>query len=57
LEALSPGDVDLTPHIPEHHRVPVLVALADWNEDEHQNVLHEAALTGAHLLGAADREP
>jgi DNA repair exonuclease SbcCD nuclease subunit len=56
LEALSPGDVDLLPHIPEHHRVPALAALAAWTEDEHQDVLHEAALTGAHLLGAADRE-
>jgi DNA repair protein SbcD/Mre11 len=56
LEALSPTEIDLTPHIPEHHRVPVLAALAQWNEDEHQDVLHEAALTGAHLLGAADRD-
>lgn len=56
LEALLPSEVELTPHIPEHHRVPALAALAEWNEDEHQDVLHEAALTGAHLLGAADRD-
>jgi hypothetical protein len=56
LEALSPGEVDLAQHIPEHHRAGALAALAEWNEDEHQDVLHEAALTGAHLLGAADRE-
>jgi exonuclease SbcD len=57
LEALSPSEVDLLPHIPEHHRtVGDLAALAEWSDDEHQDVLHEAALTGAHLLGAADRE-
>jgi hypothetical protein len=56
LDALSPGEIDLAEHIPEHHRVPELAALATWTDDEHQDVLHEAALTGAHLLGAAEHD-
>ena len=56
LESLPPADADLSQHIPEHHRVPALAALTQWTEDEHQDVLHEAALTGAHLLGAAERD-
>jgi DNA repair protein SbcD/Mre11 len=56
IDALTPGEIDLSQVIPEHHRVPELAALAEWTDDQHQDVLHEAALTGSHLLGAAEHE-
>ena len=56
LAALPPGELKLAQQIPEHHRVPALAALGQWSEEEHREVLYEAALTGAQLLGAAERE-
>jgi hypothetical protein len=56
LAALAPADVDIAQHIPEQHRTPALAALAEWSEEEHRAVVYEAALHGAGLLGAAERE-
>jgi exonuclease SbcD len=56
LAATEPAEVKIAQHIPEQHRLPALAALAQWTEDEHRAVLYEAALTGAQLLGAAERE-
>jgi DNA repair exonuclease SbcCD nuclease subunit len=56
LAALPSNDLNLAQQIPEHHRVPALATLGQWTDDEHRAVLYEAALTGAQLLGAADRE-
>jgi DNA repair protein SbcD/Mre11 len=55
LAALEPAEVDFCQHVPEQHRAAELAALAEWTEEEHRTVLHEAALSGAQLLGAADR--
>jgi len=56
LTELEPSQVDLVQHVPEQHRTPALAALTEWTEDEHRAVLAEAALTGAQLLGAGERE-
>jgi DNA repair protein SbcD/Mre11 len=56
LAAVPPAELSLTPQIPEQHRVPALATLGNWTEDEHRTVLYEAALTGAQLLGAAERD-
>lgn len=56
LAALTPADLNLAPQIHEHHRVPALATLAQWTDEEHRAVLYEAGLTGAQLLGAAERE-
>jgi DNA repair protein SbcD/Mre11 len=56
LAAKSASEVSLTPHVAQHHRLPALSQLTEWTEDEYRGVLLEAALTGAQLLGASDRE-
>lgn len=56
LAVLEPAAVDLAQHVPSQHRVPMLAALTAWSEEEHRTVLYEAALTGAELLGAGDRD-
>jgi hypothetical protein len=48
---------DLTESVPEDHRTAALAALTTWSESEYHEVLKEAALTGAQLLGAGDRDP
>lgn len=50
------SEVSLTPHVAPYHRVPALGRLTEWTENEYRGVLLEAALTGAQLLGASDRE-
>jgi hypothetical protein len=57
LTALDPSAIDLSGSISEHHRTAQLADLAQWSDEEHRDVLLEAALTGAQLLGAGDREP
>jgi hypothetical protein len=54
--AVPHSELSLAPLIPQHHRVPGLAALGEWTAEEHRTVLYEAALTGAQLLGAAERE-
>jgi hypothetical protein len=49
-------EVDLGDDIPLHHRTPALASLAQWTDEDHAEVLREAALTGAQLLGAGERE-
>jgi hypothetical protein len=56
VAAAPPGELNLSPLIPLHHRVPPLAALGQWTDDEYRTVLNEVALTGAQLLGAAERE-
>jgi calcineurin-like phosphoesterase family protein len=56
LGALEPEAVDMGQHVPDHHRLPALAALTQWTKEEHDSVLSEAALTGAQLLGAGERE-
>lgn len=56
LAAIDPAAVDVGQHIPDQHRIPALAALGQWSEEEHREVLYEAALTGAQLLGAGERE-
>jgi DNA repair exonuclease SbcCD nuclease subunit len=56
LAAFTPAELKLAQQIPEQHRIPVLAALGQWTEEEHRQVLYEAALTGAQLLGAAERD-
>jgi exonuclease SbcD len=55
LAALEPEDVNPAKHVPQH-RSAAFAPLAEWSAEEQQAVLAEAALTGAQLLGAADRE-
>jgi DNA repair protein SbcD/Mre11 len=54
--AHAPVELDLAQQIPVHHRVPALVGLGQWTEEEYRDVLHEAGLTGAQLLGAGERD-
>lgn len=56
LAARGGAGFDLAACIPEHHRVPALAGLGQWSEDEHREILREAALTGSQLLGAGERE-
>ena len=35
---------------------PALAALGSWSAEEHRTVLYDAALTGAELLGAGERD-
>jgi exonuclease SbcD len=53
---LEPSQVDLAVHVPERHRTPDLASLADWTTADHRELLKEAALLGAQLLGADDRD-
>lgn len=50
------SEVSLLPLVAAQHRVPAFARLSDWTEGEYRGLLLEAALTGAQLLGAADRE-
>lgn len=52
----EPKDIDLGVHVPEHFRISDLAELSSWTSDDHREILHEVALTGAQLLGADDRE-
>ena len=56
MAAAPHTEISLTPHIPQQHRIPALASLGEWTAEDHRAVLYEAALTGAQLLGAADRE-
>jgi hypothetical protein len=42
--------------VPEAFRTAELAELRSWTAADHRSILHEAALTGAHLLGADDRD-
>ncbi|MDX1944054.1 MAG: hypothetical protein SFU86_01505 [Pirellulaceae bacterium] len=52
----EPQDIDLAPHIPERFRTLELAGLTHWTAEDHREILHEVALTGARLLGADDRD-
>jgi exonuclease SbcD len=56
LEGTSPGELRLGNDIPDHQRGPALASLVQWTSEEYRNVLYEAGLTGAQLLGAGERE-
>lgn len=56
LVAADAKDIDLAPHIPDRFRTVELAALSNWTADDHREILHEVALTGAQLLGADDRD-
>src|SRR4029453_9172733 len=52
----TPAELELAQQIPAHHRVSALAGLGQWTEEEYRDVLHEAGLTGAQLLGAGERD-
>ena len=52
----DPKDIDLTEYVPESFRTAELAALREWTAADHREILQEVALTGAHLLGADDRD-
>jgi len=52
----DPKDIDLAAHVPEAFRTAELAALREWTATDHREILAEVALTGAHLLGADDRD-
>jgi hypothetical protein len=52
----EPKDIDLAVHVPERFRTAELAALSTWTHSDHREILHEAALIGAQLLGADDRD-
>jgi DNA repair protein SbcD/Mre11 len=56
LTAAGPAELRLGHEIPEHHRGPGLASLCQWTDEEYRVVLNEAGLTGAQLLGAAERD-
>ena len=56
LEDADAHDIDLAAHVPEPFRTAELAALSSWTTDERREILREAALTGAQLLGADDRD-
>jgi DNA repair exonuclease SbcCD nuclease subunit len=56
LSDADPKEVDLAVHVPERFRTTELAALSSWTAGDHRDILHEAALTGAQLLGADDRD-
>jgi hypothetical protein len=55
LSAQQAHEVQLEEQIPEPHRI-TLASLGQWTDDEFRGVVSEAGLTGAQLLGAAERE-
>jgi DNA repair exonuclease SbcCD nuclease subunit len=55
LSALHGHDVRIEEQIPEHHRAS-LGSIGQWTDEEYRELLGEAGLTGAQLLGAAERE-
>jgi len=55
LSSLQANEVRLDEQIPEHHRA-ILGSLGQWTDDEFRELLSEAGLTGAQLLGAGERE-
>jgi DNA repair protein SbcD/Mre11 len=57
LTDADPGDIDLTVHVPERFHTAELAQLRSWTAEDHREILHDAALTGAQLLGADDRDP
>jgi DNA repair protein SbcD/Mre11 len=56
LKGTELSDLYLDVEIPAHHRTPALATLGQWSRDEQLEVLGEVGLTGAQLLGAAERE-
>jgi DNA repair exonuclease SbcCD nuclease subunit len=56
LETTPAGELRLGGDIPDHHRGPALASLVQWSGEEYREVLYEAGLTGAQLLGAGERE-
>ncbi|MEX2176713.1 MAG: DNA repair exonuclease [Pirellulaceae bacterium] len=56
LTDAEPKEIDLTVHVPEQFRTAELAELGNWTADDHREILREAALTGAQLLGADDRD-
>ena len=56
LTTLEPSQVDFAQHVPVSYRTTDWAALAEWGEEEHRALLAEAELTGAQLLGAAERD-
>ncbi len=52
----EPKEIDLAVHIPERFQTSELAALSSWTADDHREILQEAALIGAQLLGADDRD-
>lgn len=56
LEDADANDIDLAVHVPEPFRTAELAALSSWTTDDHREILREAALAGAQLLGADDRD-
>lgn len=56
LETTPAGELRLGGDIPDHHRGPALASLVQWTGEEYREVLYEAGLTGAQLLGAGERE-
>jgi len=52
----EPSEIDLSAHVPEAFRTAELAALRQWTAAEHREILRDVALTGAHMLGADDRE-
>lgn len=56
LADAEPCEIDLTAHVPEQYRTAELAALRQWTAADHREILRDVALTGAHMLGADDRE-
>lgn len=56
LTDAEPKDIDLAVHVPERFQTAELAALSSWTADDHREILHDVALTGAQLLGADDRD-
>ena len=56
LTEIDHKEVDLTVHVPERHRTAELAELSRWTAEDHQEILREAGLLGAQLLGADDRD-
>jgi exonuclease SbcD len=52
----DPSEIDLTEHVAEAYHTSELAELRNWAKQSHRELLHEAALAGAHLLGADDRD-
>jgi hypothetical protein len=56
LADAGPKEIDLAVQVPEPFRTAELAALGTWTAQDHREILHEAALIGAQLLGADDRD-
>jgi DNA repair exonuclease SbcCD nuclease subunit len=56
LQDAQPSEIDLAVYVPERFQTAELAALRSWTSADHRDILHQAALTGAQLLGADDRD-